>query len=77
METEEDLFPGMAYVEEADEGEDDGYGEYDEEADAEAFITGDNDWLHRDMIDAELFDSYAEEECGNDQQLTEAFVNYK
>ena len=73
---DETLFPGMSVHENlAAEGVEES--EYDDEGDTEAFLTGEADWLHREAVDSELFDAFLEEECDQDDQMHQAFVNYK
>ena len=54
--------------------------EYDvleEEADLETFLAGESDWIHRDVLDSDVLDSYVEEECSADKSLYEAYFGYK
>ena len=49
----------------------------EEEADLETFLAGESDWIHRDVLDFDVLDSYVEEECSADKNLYEAYLVYK
>ena len=42
------------------------YDDWEEEADLETFLAGESDWIHRDVLDSDVLDSYVEEECSAD-----------
>ena len=50
---------------------------WEEEADLETFLAGESDWIHRDVLDSDVLDSYVEEECSADKRLYEAYLGYK
>ena len=52
----------------------DGY-EYND-WDLETFLAGESDWIHRDVLDSDVLDSYVEEECSADKKLYEAYLGY-
>ena len=39
------------------------YDDWEQEADLETFLAGESDWIHRDVLDSDVLDSYVEEEC--------------
>ena len=43
--------------------------DWEEEADLETFLAGVSDWIHRDVLDSDVLDSYLEEECSADKNL--------
>ena len=43
----------------------------------ETFLAGESDWIHRDVLDSDILDSYVEEECSADKNLYEASLGYK
>ena len=51
--------------------------DWEEEADLETFLAGESDWVHRDVLDSDVLDSYVEEECSADKNLYEAYLVYK
>ena len=53
------------------------YDDWEEEADLETFLAGESDWIHRDVLDSDVLDSYVEEECSADKSLYEAYLVYK
>ena len=53
------------------------YDDWEEDADLETFLAGESDWIHRDVLDADVLDSYVEEECTSDKNLYEAYLVYK
>ena len=53
------------------------YDDWEEEADLETFLAGESDWIHRDVLDSDVLDSYVEEECSADKSLYEAYLGYK
>ena len=50
------------------------YDDWEEDADLEA---GESDWIHWDVLDPDVLDSYVEEECTSDKNLYEAHLGYK
>ena len=38
------------------------YHDWEEDADLETFQAGESDWIHRDVLDSDVLDSYVEEE---------------
>ena len=40
-------------------------------------MAGESDWIHRDVLDSDVLDSYVEEECSVDKSLYEAYLGYK
>ena len=53
------------------------YDDWEEEADLEYFHAGESDWIHQDVLDSDVLDSYVEEECSVDKSLYEAYLGYK
>ena len=53
------------------------YDDWEEDADLETFLAGESDWIHRDVLDPDVLDSYVEEECTSDKNLYEAYLVYK
>ena len=53
------------------------YDGWEEDSDLETFMAGESDWIHRDVLDPDVLDSYAEEECTSDKNLYEAYLVYK
>ena len=53
------------------------YDDWEEDADLETFLAGESDWIHRDVLDPDVVDSYVEEECTSDKNLYEAYLEYK
>ena len=53
------------------------YDDWEEEADLETFLAGESDWIHRDVLDSDVLDSYVEEECSACKNLYEAYLGYK
>ena len=53
------------------------YDDWQEEADLETFLAGESDWIHRDVLDSDVLDSYVEVECSADKNLYEAYLVYK
>ena len=53
------------------------YDDWEEEADLETFLAGESDWIHRDVLDSDVLDSYVEEECSADKSLYAAYLGYK
>ena len=51
--------------------------DWEEDADLETFLAGESDWIHRDLLDPDILDSYVEEECTSDKNLYEAYRVYK
>ena len=51
--------------------------DWEEEADLETFLFGESDWIHRDVLDSDVLDSYVEEECSADKSLYEAYLEHK
>ena len=47
------------------------------DADLEAYLAGESDWIHCDLLDSDTLDSYVEEDCSADKNLYEAFLEYK
>ena len=41
----------------------------DWEADLETYLARESDWIHRDVLDSDVLDSYVEEECRADKSL--------
>ena len=50
------------------------YDDWEEEADLETFLAGEFDWIHGDVSDYDVHDSYVEEECSVDKSLYEAYL---
>ena len=40
-------------------------------------MAGESDWIHRDVLDPDVLDSYVEEECTPNKNLHEAYLGYK
>ena len=53
------------------------YDDWEEDADLENFLAGESDWIHRDVLDPDVLDSYVQEECTSDENLYEAYLGYK
>ena len=53
------------------------YDDWEEEADLETFLAVESDWIHWDVVDSDVLDSYVEEECSADKSLYEAYLVYK
>ena len=53
------------------------YDDWEEDADLETFLSGESDWIHRDVLDPDVLDSYVEEGCTSDKNLYEAYLVYK
>ena len=53
------------------------YDDWEEDADPETFLAGESDWIHRDVLDPDVLDSYLEEECTSDKSLYEVYLGYK
>ena len=51
--------------------------DWEEEADLETFLAGESDWIHLDVLDSDVLDSYVEEECSADKRLYEIYLVYK
>ena len=49
------------------------YDDWEEGADLETFLAGESDWIHRDVLDSDVLDSYVEEECSADKNLYEPY----
>ena len=47
------------------------YDDWAEDADLETFVAGESDWIHRDVLDPDVLDSYVAEECASDKNLYE------
>ena len=52
----------------------DEYDDWEEEADLETFLAGESDWIHRDVLDSDVLDSYVEEECSVDKSLYRGYL---
>ena len=46
------------------------YDDWEEEGDLETFLAGESDWIHRDVLDSVVLDSYVGEECSVDKSFT-------
>ena len=39
------------------------YDDWEEDSDLETFLAGESDWIHRDVWDSDVLDSYVEVQC--------------
>ena len=53
------------------------YDDWEKDADLGTVLAGESDWIHRDVLDPDVLDSYVEEECTSNKNLYEAYLVYK
>ena len=46
--------------------------DWEDEGDLETYLARESDWIHRDLLDSDILDSYVEEECSPDKNLYES-----